>query len=188
MRGVGKLARIKLFGTMMALYESYRIWQELRSTDDDWENVAPSATGLSLDQCREYRDTYARIYANPKVPAFVKKALPSKTAGAQRYVAPAAAAGDLTEKDWHRIVDAETEAEVKEIVREARGLKTSSGSGYFAKEDRDHILWGKKGNGPYVQLGVLLGQRENMEGEDYEHSVRAVLITRIRKAAGIKET
>jgi hypothetical protein len=154
--------------------------------DDDWENVAPVMCGLALDQCRDYRDLMKNLYANPAVPQWAKDRLLSKPLSGQLYLSHAV--HDLDDDDYHSLLDAVTPNEMREIVRAKRGVSTSSETRVVILEERanPHIIKAKKGtHGKYIVVGTLRAEKEDLEGNDYEHMVRSIAVERIRRAAGI---
>ena len=187
-RGVRALGQIKGMGIAKILYQTWTDWPQYQKmgVDDDWENVAPVMCGLALDQCRDYRDLMKNLYANPEVPDWVKKALVTKPLTGQLYLSHAT--HDLDDDDYKQLMDANTPNEMREIVRAKRGITTSSENRVVILEERanPHIIKAKKGTyGKYVVVGTLRAEKEDLEGNDYEHMVRSIAVERIRRAAGI---
>lgn len=180
----------KGIGSAKLLHQTWTEWPKFMAAgvDEEWENYAPGASGLSLEQCRKYRDLVQDVYENPNVPEFAKKALLSKSLDGQLRVRAAAKAGDLTDDDWERIADAVTSQEIGQIVRDRRGAATSSESRIIIVVGRDGVVKAKQGTaGKYVTIGTLRLSRTDTEGDDYEHRIRAIAIERIVRSAGILE-
>jgi len=187
---VGRLARVKGIGVARVLWETWSRWAEYQrlGIGDEWENVAPAECGLSLDQCRKYRDLYAVVYASSDVPQRVKDALIRKPIEGQLALRAAVRDGQVTDEDWEEIIDAVTPAEIKAVVRRIRGDQTSSGSRIVIVLDRQGILKAKRADsGKYVVVVALRNKREDLEGEGYEPTVRAIAIERILRSAGVVE-
>jgi hypothetical protein len=189
-RSLGIQARIYGYGAAKALWHSWKSWPLFQSQgiSEEWENLAPVMSGLSLDQCRTYRDFFEAVHMNPDVPEYVKPYVAQKPIQAQLLLTAAARDGDLSDDDWEKVMNAETPAEIQEIVRGQRGPRTSSETRLIIVEDRDGTVKGKEGtSGKYVIAAKLLSSREDLEGDDeYEHRVRSKVIARIRKAIGVQ--
>jgi hypothetical protein len=182
------IGQLKGLGVARVLYQTWMDWPKYQQmgVDDEWENVASSQCSLTVEQCRKYRDLVADVYENPAIPAHIKVALQSKPIESQLAVRAAAKEGDLDEDQWQEVIDAVSPAEVRSIVRDARGERTSAGSRIVIWEDRQHRLHAKQGSGGgSIIIGVLRATRDDLEGDDYEHRVRAIAVDRIRRAVGI---
>lgn len=194
-RDAKAMGQLRGLAAARVLYQTWKDWGEYQKMgiDDAWENVAPGMCGLGLIQCRKYRDLIMDVYENEKVPEWVKKPLRGKPIEGQLYLIAAARDEDLTEEDWHGVANAVSPKEIRAIVRAARGATTSSESTISILLERGHkggmgILKAKKGtNGKYVVLGALRNSREDTEGDDYEHRIRAIAIKRLVDGVGILE-
>jgi len=188
-RNVGVLGRVKGYGVAKSLWESWKHWPTFQKmgVDDDWENVAPVMSGLSLEQCRSYRDLFHNVHDNPNVPEYAKPFIARLPIEGQLLLNAAARDGDLDDDDWEKVINAETPAEIREIVRGERGPKTSSETRMIMTEGRDGTVKAKEGTqGKYIVVAKLLSTREDLDGEDYAHRVRAKAIARIRRAIGVQ--
>jgi len=186
-RDVRSLGIRKSMGVARILYQTWVDWPlyQKAGIDDDWENVAPGMSGLSLDHCRRYRDIVANIHENPEIPEGIRKAIMRKPVQSQFALMTAARDGDLDEDDWNAVINASSPTEVSAIVREKRGARTSSESRIIVVEERGGTLKAKQGvNGRYVNVARLLNSREDTEGDGYEQRVRSIVLDKMRRGTG----
>jgi hypothetical protein len=189
-RRAAEASVVKGLGAAKVLYQTWIDWPQYQKAgvDDEWENVAPALSGLALEQCKSYRDLIRDVYMNPNVPEWVKPILRGKPIAGQIKLLAAAREGDLTEDDWQKVADAVTPAEIREIVRASRGPATRSETRVVITIGRDGVIKAKQGtNGKYITVGTLRNKREELEGDDYERTVRSVAYNRIKTSAGILE-
>jgi len=189
-RSAAQTSLVKGMGAAKVLYQTWVDWPQYQKlgVDDEWENVAPAMSGISLEVCKKYRDLIKDVHENPNVPDWVKPLLRPKPIEGQLKLIAAAREGDLTEDDWHKVADAVTPAEIADIVRSKRGGVTSSESRVVITVGRDGVVKAKRGTtGKYITVGTLRNKREELEGDGYEETVRNIAYTRIKNSAGILE-
>jgi hypothetical protein len=190
-RQVRALGLIKGFGVAKVLYETHANWARFRAAgiDDEWDNVAPAMSGLSMQSCRLYRDTYQDLYANPNVPEWIKPILAGKSFDAQRALRIPARDNELSAEDWEQVRDAVTFEEVRDIVRgvgEPRGRANTAL--YMWLERGTGIIYAKVGKtGERVVVGKLRASEKDLTGEDYESSTRKKAFRRLIDNAGVME-
>lgn len=181
----GLTIKVKVQGIAAAriLYELYKEWETYQAAgvDDDWENVAPSESGLAVETCRKYRDMYGWLFDNEKVPDEIRERLPNLPVGALLLVGPAARDGDLDEEGWKSVVSATSKRDVSDVIHGARGRRTSAARSLIWMEDRHHILKAKMGDEAPVVLATLRASRADLEGEGYEFEVRRKAIAELRE-------
>lgn len=95
--------------------------------DDEYENFVEAQMGVSAQTARKYADMWGSIFAADYVPEEVKQQLQSKPINTLMMIAPAVEEGSLDEEDLQTVLVAD-DSKIRELVREARGRKTSSAS------------------------------------------------------------
>lgn len=172
--------RAEGLGVARVLYETYVEWEKFTAVEDEWENVAQAETGLAVTTCRKYRDLWANVFANKKLPEWIRPILPDKPIRALLLIGPAARDGDLDEADWSEIANSQTDRDVREVIHRARGLHTSANAGLSLTEDRNHVIKGKIGSGGWVPVAHLMAAKTDLVGDGYEFDVRRAAIARLR--------
>lgn len=146
---------------------------------DDFEDMVLSETGLSVQTTRKYVQMWQAIFNNPQVEAHVVAALRGQPIQNLLLIAPAAKEDGLDEEHWERLADAESKSEVRQIIREVRGVRTSGNNALIIRLKRDGILEARRGDGVYESIGYL---SLNLRGSS---EVIDAAISRILRASGI---
>lgn len=162
------------------LYEWREVCEDLGMEKSDWADAVSAETGLSLQTIRKYSEMWQHIFTKGH-PQDILSRLAGQPVQNLLLIAPAAKEDQLRTEDWERLSEAVDRTEVKEIIREIRGNKTSSGSGLIIRLTRDGVLQARRGDMEYIGVGYL-----NLEERQGSEIVDAA-ISRILRAAGIIE-
>lgn len=137
------------------LYRIKESWDLFKSAgvDDEFLDVIYAEMGVAPGTTTKYVALWESIFANPKVPVEVKEVLESKPMRSLILLTAAARDDDF---DWEKVVEANTQHEIREIVREHRGQQTSSGTALRLEINlRDGKIFAYKGN-ETAPVGLLL--------------------------------
>ncbi len=166
---------VKVFMLLGRLEEQ---WKDF-GVDDDFISTAEVETGLSVETIRKYTRLYRQTFGNPSLTDMDKNKLAGMSTKALLLAAPALAEGEVNVDE---IVGAVTEGEVRDLVREKRGAKTSSENRVTILLDRTGQLKCRRGSdGPFEVFGFL-----NFEKAKTSPSIDAA-ISRLVGSAGIVE-
>jgi len=162
------------------LYRLYRNWDLFKAAgvDDEFVDVIYAEMGVAPGTTSKYLGVWGNIFDNPDIPEMVREALTSKPIRSLILLTAAARDENL---DWDKVIEATTPHEIREIVREARGVQTSGHSALILEIDlRNGLLTARKGDA-MVNFGVLTVK-------DYKkNELVAAAIDRIVSSAGIVE-
>lgn len=151
---LGIRAEVQVRGVQVACVLA-RIEEQWKNfgVDDDFISVAEAETGLSVETIKKYTRLYRQIFGNEKLSEGEKQKLAGLPIRELMKVAPALADGQVSVDD---VVNATTEGEINQIVREARGAKTSSETRITILLDRTGQLKVRQGSdGPFEPFGFL---------------------------------
>lgn len=131
--------------------ESWELFQAA-GVDDEFVDVIYAEMGIAPGTTVKYVALWDSLFANPQIPAEVKEVLEGKPMRSLILLTAAARDEDF---DWEKVVEATTQHEIRDIVRDHRGQQTSSGSAIRLEIDlRDGKITATKGD-ETVPVGVL---------------------------------
>lgn len=117
--------------------------------EDDLYSYAETEFLLSPQTVRKYSDMWRLVFANPSVPEHVKEVLKTRPINfLLRLIGIAREDPDVD--TWERIAKCETMVELRELLKELRGEKTSSKTAIVYRFDiRKRVVLATKGNKTY---------------------------------------
>ena len=120
-------------------------WDKFKYTgiEEAIEDIVYVEMGIKPQTTRKYVALWDELFENPDIPDPVKEKLYGKSIRSLLLLTATAKDGD--EVDWFEIAGAENDAEIREIIRKARGSQTSSETSILLMMDRDGTLYAKKG-------------------------------------------
>ena len=162
------------------LYRVKEAWEVLGDENDLYETVY-AEMGVAASTVHKYINMWDAIFANSQIPDEVKEQLQGKPIKALLLLTAAAREGEIDEETWERVSDAATSSEVRSIVRDIRGERTSSKQAIVIELNMNSgMLFARKGDMSEV-IGVLnVGLRD-------ESDIVEAAITRIVTSANIME-
>jgi hypothetical protein len=122
------------------LYKMKKNWAIFVSAgvEDDFETVVYSVNGYKPGTIDKYVRLWENVFENATLEEELKNRLAALPIGQLLLLSAAASDGDLSRADWDKVTVASNKEEVRDIVREARGERTSSGTAVSLKlYDRD---------------------------------------------------
>jgi len=122
------------------LYRMKKNWNIFVSAgvEDDFETVVYSVNGYKAGTIDKYVRLWENVFENASIEEGLKNRLAALPIGQLLLLSAAASDGDLTNADWDKVIVASSKEEVRDIVREARGERTNSGTAVSLKlYDRD---------------------------------------------------
>ena len=144
------LALAKFLSKMSQHWEQFRLGE----VQDRFEDAVSSEIGISPQTVRKYSGMWENLFENDEIPEDVRKQLFGKPIKSLLLLNAAARDGDGL--DWDEVANATTGNEIRDLVREARGDRTSSSSAIRIVLTRDGTLKIKKASDPdYVVIGQL---------------------------------
>lgn len=162
------------------LYRLHEGWELFQAAgmDDEFVDVIYAEMGVAPGTTTKYVALWESLFANPQIPAEVKENLEGKPIRSLILLTASARDEDF---DWEKVVDASTPHEIREIVREHRGMQTSAGTAVTLEISlKDGKITARKGD-QYRVVGMLLVKEYKKD-----ELVRAG-IDRIISSAGIME-
>lgn len=157
-------------------------WKNIEGVDpsmDAFMEAATAETGLAARTIQPYIRMWRAIFENKKVPSTMRQTMLAWDMRTLNYIGPSAGDGTLDGK-WDDLKKCATPAEVKSLVRDLRGARTSSSSAVHIYLGRDGRLKTRRGSaGKYTDVGYL-----NVKTDD---ELALIAINRIINAAGIVE-
>jgi hypothetical protein len=127
-RTLWKDGHIKGLGLAKLLGKTSQQWSvfQMGEVTERFEDAISAEIGISAQTARKYADMWEALFENPSISTQDKKALYGKPI--KSLLLLTAAARDEDDINWKAVGEASTVNEVREIVRDARGGKTSSNS------------------------------------------------------------
>jgi hypothetical protein len=116
------LALAKFLSKMSQHWDQF----QLGEVQDRFEDAVSSEIGISPQTVRKYTGMWENLFENDEIPEDVRKQLFGKPIRSLLLLNAAARDGD--DLDWEGIAGASTGNEIRNLVREARGERTSSSS------------------------------------------------------------
>ena len=154
---------------------------ELVGGDDDMYEVLYSDAGISRSTIQKYITMWGAIFENPGVSAGVKEELKGKPIKSLLLLTAAAREGEIDEETWEKVADTTTSSEVRGIVRDIRGERTSSREAIVLELNlKSGVLFARKGD-----MSEMVGVLNVMLRE--ESSMIDAAITRIVNNCSIME-
>jgi hypothetical protein len=154
------------------------IWDEL-NVEDDFFNVVQTETGFAPATVRKYISMWRLVFENPSIPEEAKASLVAMPIRRLLKIVAAAREGLLEDK-WDRVINVQSDGELRQLIREVRGKATSSQTAIIITLRRDGSLLARQGdNGLATHVGFLK--------IDTDDAVAQKAIARIIQAAGIVE-
>ena len=163
------------------IYKVNQNWQLYRSagTDDDFENVVYSVNGYSPATIKKYLNVWESIFETDALSQELKDKLAGRPIGQLLLLSAAASEGSLTEDDWDKVTIASNKHEVRDIVRKARGEKTSSSSAISIRIMSNDGKYPKGTliayqNGKSAVIGILSGDGTELANQAMSRIINAV--------------
>ena len=136
------------------LYRVKETW-EILGDDNDLYEVIYAEMGVASETAHKYTNMWGAIFANPEIPDEIKEQLQGKPIKALLLLTAAAREGDIDKETWEKVSDAATSSEMRNIVRDLRGDRTSSGAAITLELNMTSgMLYARKGEMSEV-VGVL---------------------------------
>lgn len=140
-----------------------RNWTTFQTTgmEERIEDIVFVEMGISPQTTRKYVRLWEDLFENPMIDQSIKNKLFGKSIKSLLLLTAAARDGD--DIDWDKIAGAENGAEIRDLVREARGPATSSETSIILVMDRDGVLYAKKGSDDERHMvgRLLIGEMDN---------------------------
>lgn len=143
LRRDGQLKGLALAKLLSGLDKNWELFQRT-GMDDSLETIIEVEIGISPQTTRKYVHLWQDLFENPDIPEDIKTKLYGKSIRSLLLLKATARDGD--DVDWDKIANATNGAEIREIVRDARGPMTSSESAISIIMDRDGTLYAKRGS------------------------------------------
>ena len=117
------------------LYKMKKNWAIFVSAgvEDDFETIVYSVNGYKPGTIDKYVRLWENVFENATLEDELKNRLAALPIGQLLLLSAAASDGDLSRADWDKVTIASNKEEVRDIVREARGERTSSGTAVSLK-------------------------------------------------------
>lgn len=147
---------IALAKLLAKLSDSWELFQAA-GIDDEFVDVIYAEIGVSPSTTNKYVAMWKAVFDNPNVPQEALPKLYGQPIKSLLLLTAAAREGSL---DWNKVSSAVTTADIRNLVKQARGEATSSGSAIHLSLDvRDGTIWARQGVEKSV-IGVLLLTRQ----------------------------
>lgn len=162
------------------LYRVREAWEVL-GDDNDLYEIIYAEMGVASSTVHKYINMWDAIFANPNISDEIKLQLEGKPIKALLLLTAAAREGEIDKEVWERVSDASTSSEIRSIVRDLRGERTSSSQAIVLELNMTSgILMARKGD-QYDVVGMLnVGLRQ-------ESDLIEASITRLVNSANIME-
>lgn len=145
------------------LYKVSEAWEIFQYEDDMYE-VMYTELGVAHSTAYKYINMWSAIFSNPSIPDDVKQELEGKPMKSLLLLTAAAREGEISEVDWDKIADATTSSEVRGIVRDIRGERTSSSTAMTLELNlTTGALYARRGDDAQVVGMLLISQRESSD-------------------------
>jgi len=102
------------------------VWESMFNYEDDMYEVFYTEMGIAHSTAYKYINMWKAVFENPEIPDEVKQGIEGKPMKSLLLLTAAAREGQLSGEDWERVAEATTSSEVRGIVRDIRGERTSS--------------------------------------------------------------
>jgi hypothetical protein len=160
LRRDGQLKGLALAKLLSCLDKNWAMFQTT-GMEERIEDIVFVEMGISPQTTRKYIRLWEDLFENPMIAQDIKNKLFGKSIKSLLLLTAAARDGD--DIDWSRIANAENGAEIRELVRDARGPTTSSEASVLLMMDREGILYAKRGSdGDRLMVGrLLIGEMDN---------------------------
>jgi hypothetical protein len=115
---------VQLQGHALAklLFSLKENWQTYNCEDDIYD-VIQAELGIRISTAKKYVTMWERVFSNPEIPDNIKQQLLGRN---MKTLLLLSATAEESEIDWSEVVNTNTDGEVRELVRKARGEQTSS--------------------------------------------------------------
>ena len=163
------------------LYRAREVWELLGYDEDMFESIY-AEMGISHSTAHKYINMWEAVFANPDIPDDVKEDIEGKPIKALLLLTAAAREGQISNEDWDKIAEASTSSEVRNIVRDIRGERTSSRTAMVLELNmKSGVLVARRGGERDTTIGVFnVGQRT-------QNDLVEAAITKIISNCGIME-
>lgn len=149
-------------------------WEQF-GMEDEFQEVVEEEGILSAHEALRYVHTWEDIFENPKVEGKYKAALATQTMSNLIMIGPAAREGQLENEHWERLANAADAMDVRDVIREVRGEKTSSNTKMIITlRTKDGWLTARKGGAKPVVLGILRTSKKDMEDETRKQAIAMI--------------
>lgn len=115
------LALAKLLHGLRANWETF----QAAGIEEEFEDFVQANMDVTAQTARKYSDMWKNIFVSDFVPDELKNRLREKPIQQLLLLNAAAEEGSLTQEEWETVVVAD-ESKIREIVKTARGIQTSS--------------------------------------------------------------
>ena len=178
---------VKFFGEMRHIYLNYPVIDELVGEEIPYITWMSEQLNYSTQTIRKYVDAWDYILDNIDFTEASREAMTAKPVEQLILTAPAAKADQLEQSHIDQIVNSTSKAEVRDIIKKARGGSKTSGktalSITFEREGSGmvpgRIMCKRQGDETWKHVGLL-------HIEDEDRDIQAA-IHRIVNAAGLME-
>jgi hypothetical protein len=180
-RGLWKAGHMNSLMLAKLLSKASQQWQMFQMGDntDRFEDAVQAEIGISPQTTRKYSQLWDNVFDNENIPIKVRLALYGMPIKSLLLLTGAARDGD--QLDWEKVAAASNGSEIRDMVREVRGERTSSKTSTRIKMDRfGQLTVLPKGGSPY---GTKIGTLDVNLAEKDPEVKRA--ITRIVERSGI---
>ncbi len=134
------------------LYELTANWDKF-GVDDDYISVITNEMGVKTVTLVKYSNMWRVVFAESGISKSIKQQLLEKPVKSLLLLPALIEDGDV---DWREIIDADTHEDLRDLIREKRGLVTSSKTALFIRIDsRSGQLSCKQGEGHFESFGLL---------------------------------
>lgn len=144
----------RIRGVVLAklLYELQSNWNSF-GIDDDYYSVITNDMGVKTVTAVKYSNLWRVIFVESGASEKIKQALLGKPIKSLLLLPALIEDGNV---DWEEIINADTHEELRNLVREKRGVATSSKTALYIRLDaRTGQLFCKQGDSLFTPFGVL---------------------------------
>jgi hypothetical protein len=129
-------------------------WDIIGGEDDMYE-VVYAECGIARSTAYKYINMWGAVFNNPAIPEEVKTALRGKSMRSLLLLTAAAREGEIDDSTWENISKATTSSEIRGLVRDVRGERTSSHTAIVLELNmKSGVLTARK-SGVVEVVGVL---------------------------------
>ena len=134
------------------LYELVTNWDNF-GVEDDYISVITNEMGVKIVTLVKYSNMWRTVFAESGISDAIKQRLLCKPVKSLLLLPALIEDGDV---NWDEIIDADTHEDLRDLIREKRGLVTSSKTALFIKLDsRTGQLSCKAGDTPFTPFGLF---------------------------------
>jgi hypothetical protein len=144
----------RIRGVVLAklLYELIENWDKF-GVDDNYMNVITNEMGVKTVTVVKYSHAWRVIFIDSGIADSIKQRLLAKPIKSLLLLPALIEDGDV---DWQEIIDADTHEDLRDLIREKRGLVTSSATALYIRMDAiSGQLFVKQGDKPFEAFGIL---------------------------------